>query len=390
MNWLMLLFRWLHIITGVAWIGASFYFNWLEGRLNRDVSKLGDEFAGDLWAVHGGGFYHVLKYRVAPAKLPESLHWFKWEAYFTWITGMVLLILLYYFGAQSYLIDKQVYDIQPGPAIAIGLGSVFVAWFIYDALCRSPLIKKPYLFSSLLSALLIGLAWGYTQIFAPRAAYIHVGAAIGTIMAANVFRVIIPSQKVLVANAEKGLPGDEALGKAAGLRSLHNNYLTLPLLFIMISNHYPMTYGHKQPWLILAAITVIGALARHFFNLRNKGRENHLLLPIAALGMMALAFVTRPSTTVTAAVAAPSVSFEEVHAVVQKRCVPCHSSNPTDDVFKIAPNGVFFDTAEQIHARKDLMIQRAAYTKDMPLANKTGMTDEERQIFARWAAGETH
>lgn len=385
----MLLFRWLHIITGVAWIGASFYFNWLEGRLNRDVSKLGDEFAGDLWAVHGGGFYHVLKYRVAPQELPETLHWFKWEAYFTWVTGFVLLILLYYVGAQSYLIDTQVYDIKPAPAIALGVGSLFLAWFVYDGLCRSSLIKKPYLFSTILAGLLILLAWGYTQIFAARAAYLHVGAAIGTIMAANVFRVIIPSQKVLVANAEKGLPGDEALGKAAGLRSLHNNYLTLPVLFIMISNHYPMTYGSKEPWLVLAAIMAVGAVARHFFNLRNKGRENHLLLPIAALGLIALAIITKPAPLANAQQGAP-VAFSRVQEIIQGRCVACHSAHPTDDVFKVAPNGVTFDTAEQIQNRKASIVQRVVEFKNMPLANKTGMTDEERQILAQWAAGESH
>lgn len=385
----MLLFRWLHIITGVAWIGASFYFNWLEGRLNRDVSKLGPEFAGDLWAVHGGGFYHVLKYRVAPEKLPESLHWFKWEAYFTWITGFVLLTLLYYVGAESYLIDTRVYDIKPAPAIAIGVGSLFLTWFIYDGLCRSPLIKKPYLFSTILAGLLVLLAWGYSQVFAARAAYLHVGAAIGTIMAANVFRVIIPSQKVLVANAEKGLPGDETLGKAAGLRSLHNNYLTLPVLFIMISNHYPMTYGSKQPWLVLAAIMAIGAVARHFFNLRNKGRENHLLLPIAALAFIALAIVTKPTPSTQAVQGAP-VAFERVHSIIQTRCVQCHSAHPSDDVFTVAPNGVAFDTVDEIRNHKNSIVQRVVEFKNMPLANKTGMTDEERSILAQWAAGESH
>ena len=292
MEWLNLAVRWFHIIAGIAWIGSSFYFNWLEGSLDRENKPEG--IAGDLWAVHGGGFYYVKKYQVAPEKIPEKLHWFKYEAYFTWISGFVLLIIVYYFGARTFLIDSSVADISEEVAILIGIGSLIAGWFIYDLLCKSKLADNPVHLAIVGFSLAVAASYGLCQVFSSRGAYIHVGAILGTIMALNVFRVIIPFQKVMVDMALKGESVDGSFGKKASMRSLHNNYITLPVLFIMISNHYPMTYGHKYNWLILAAISFIGAAVRHYFNLKNKGKQKVWILPVAAAGMIALAIVTAP------------------------------------------------------------------------------------------------
>src|SRR5207247_1050687 len=250
--------------------------------------------AGELWSVHGGGFYRVVKYAVAPTRLPPTLHWFKWEAYATWLTGFALLVWIYYVGAAAYLVDPQVSRLGPRAAIAVGLGTLLGAWVVYDALCRSRLANSPLALGATLFVLGTGLAWGLTQLLAPRAAYLHVGAALGTIMAANVLMVIIPSQRDMVTALTEGRAPDAARGTQAALRSPHNNYFTLPVLFIMVSSHYPETYGHTLSWLILAALALVGVATRHWFNLRNEGRPNGWLLPGAALAMVALAVVTAP------------------------------------------------------------------------------------------------
>ncbi|MCB9596540.1 MAG: urate hydroxylase PuuD [Sandaracinaceae bacterium] len=380
-DWLSLVTRWLHIIFGAAWIGTSFYFNWLNNHIRAvegDAAPKGVD--GELWSVHGGHFYRVLKYEVAPEKLPKVLHWFKYEAYFTWVTGATLLVLVYYLQPSSYLVDSQVRALHPHLAITIGVGTLVGGWVVYHLLCKSPLGRYPVPFALLGFALLTGLAFGLTQLFGPRAAYIHVGALIGTIMAWNVFFVIIPNQKVLVAAMTAGQTPEASLGQAAAQRSLHNNYLTLPVLFIMVSNHYPMTFGHEYNWALLAGISLVGAGVRHWFNLRGKGEKNVWILPVAAAGMVGLALVSAPQTTEYEGEA----TFAMVRDIVERRCVECHSSAPTSELYPVAPQGIMFDQPQAILDRAPRIYNQAVVTQQMPLSNLTGITDEERAIIGAW------
>ncbi|EQL41267.1 membrane protein [Pseudomonas aeruginosa VRFPA03] len=291
-EWLNLLVRWIHMIVGIAWIGASFYFVWLENNLNRSNPREG--LSGDLWAIHGGGIYHLEKYKLAPPKMPENLHWFKWEAYSTWMSGVVLLTIVFYLNPTLYLIAPGS-DLAPAAAIAIGIGSLVCGWFVYTILCDSALGKTPALLGLVLFVLLVAAAYGLTQVFSGRGAYLHVGAIIGTIMVGNVFRVIMPAQRALVKAIEENREPDPVLPAKGLLRSRHNNYFTLPVLFIMISNHFPSTYGSQYNWLILAAIAVLAVLVRHYFNTRHESNRFAWALPAGALGMIALAFVTTPN-----------------------------------------------------------------------------------------------
>ena len=381
MEWLNIIVRLMHITFGIAWIGASFYFVFLENSLNR-TKGLRDELAGNLWAVHGGGFYYVEKYKIAPQKIPKNLHWFKYEAYFTWLSGFCLLFIVYYFNAAALLIDKNVLDITPLTGIGIGVGSFIAAWFIYDLLCKSPLAKKGIWFTIIGTIIAIGFAYAYTRIFSARAAYVHFGAMIGSIMVANVFFVIIPSQKAMVKAARENKPLDATLGKNAGLRSLHNNYFTLPVLFVMISNHFPSTFGYKYPWLILGLITIGAAGVKHYLNLKEKGQLSVWVLPVSSLILLGAAFISAPSKNAGACDA--TISINEVTNIVNKRCITCHSSRPTDDVYKTAPNGVMFDTPDDIFRKKDLIMQRVVITKTMPQNNKTNITQEERDMIGCW------
>jgi uncharacterized membrane protein len=387
-QWLNLALRWSHVITGVAWIGTSFYFNWLNSRLAPPPAGRAEPgVAGELWSVHGGGFYRVVKYAVAPAHLPGTLHWFKWEAYATWVTGFLLLVLIYYVGAASYLVDPTAGGgrVAPAAGIAIGIGTLVISWLVYDALCRSRLGTNPLALSVVLFALGTALAWGLTRLLSPRAAYIHVGAAIGTIMAANVLMVIIPSQKEMVAAMAQGGPPDATRGKQAALRSLHNNYLTLPVLFIMVSSHYPATYGHPLNWAILAGLAVIGVATRHWFNLRNQGRPNAWLLPGAALGLAALAVLTAPwARRAPSSAADAGATFADVRVIVARRCAGCHSSAPTQPGMPVAPLGVMLDTPDQIRASAPRILAVAVDAQTMPLGNLTGMTVDERELLGRW------
>ena len=381
MEWLNIIVRLMHITFGIAWIGASFYFVFLENSLNR-TKGLRDELAGNLWAVHGGGFYYVEKYKIAPQKIPKNLHWFKYEAYFTWLSGFCLLFIVYYFNAAALLIDKNVLDITPLTGIGIGVGSFIAAWFIYDLLCKSPVEKKGILFTIIGTIIAIGFAYAYTRIFSARAAYVHFGAMIGSIMVANVFFVIIPSQKAMVKAARENKPLDPTLGKNAGWRSLHNNYFTLPVLFVMISNHFPSTFGYKYPWLILGLITIGAAGVKHYLNLKEKGQLSVWVLPVSSLILLGAAFISAPSKNAGACDA--TISINEVTNIVNKRCITCHSSRPTDDVYKTAPNGVMFDTPDDIFRKKDLIMQRVVITKTMPQNNKTNITQEERDMIGCW------
>ncbi|GLQ06139.1 urate hydroxylase PuuD [Sneathiella chinensis] len=388
-EWVHLAIRWIHIITGIAWIGASFYFIWLDMNLTppaKDGPKDKAGVGGELWAIHGGGFYEVQKYRVAPPALPDHLHWFKYEAYFTWLSGFVLLAILYYFGAEIYLIDQNVADISPDTAILIGLGSLIGGWVVYDFLCKTPLINNQGVFGIVLFLLLTLAAYGLSHVFSGRGAYIHVGAMIGTIMAANVMMVIMPGQRALVSAAEKGEAPDPAPGLKAKQRSLHNNYFTLPVLFIMISNHYPMTFGHDFSWLVLAAIALVGILVRHYFNMKNQGRAKQglFLLPVAFVLFFVIAYVATPKTADLAE--GPKVSFSEVETIINNRCTSCHAAKPTNEDFDVAPKGVRLETAAQILREKTRIRQQSVDTDAMPLGNITEMTEAERQLIGRWIA----
>lgn len=382
-QWASLALRWIHVITGVTWIGTSFYFNWLNARIAPSPDAP-PGVGGELWSVHGGGFYRVLKYTVAPDRLPATLHWFKWEAYATWMSGFSLLVLLYYVGAREYLLDPSISSIGAGTAIAIGLGSLVLAWLIYDLLCRSPLGRRPLALCSIGTLLVLLLAFGLGTFLSARAVYLHVGAALGTIMAANVFRVIIPAQQEMVQAMAAGRTPDAARGRQAAMRSLHNNYLTLPVLFTMISSHYPATYGNPWAWVILVILFVIGVLARHWFNLRNAGRRSVWMLPAAIAALVILAVITAPKVGGSATPVSESGRFAEVRVVIAQRCAPCHSAAPTIPGVTSAPAGVAFDTPDQIQARAARILERVVTTQTMPLGNLTGITDHERALLGLW------
>ncbi|HMK04508.1 MAG TPA: urate hydroxylase PuuD, partial [Ferruginibacter sp.] len=343
MEWMNIITRLMHITFGIAWIGASFYFVFLENALNR-TKDVRDELAGNLWAIHGGGFYYLEKYKVAPKTIPKHLHWFKYEAYFTWVSGFCLLFVVYYFNASALLIDKNILDISSTTAITIGVGSFIVAWIMYDLLCKTPLVKKGIWFAIIGFIIATAFAYFYSRVFSSRAAYIHFGAMIGSIMVANVFFVIIPAQKAMVKVASQGLPLDPQLGKNALNRSLHNNYFTLPVLFVMISNHFPTTFGYEQPWLVLAIISLGTAGVKHYLNLREKGQLTVWVMPVSVVILLAGAFISAPPKDPAAC--KTKVEFSEVNTIIQARCMSCHSSKPTDDIYKAPPNGVIYDTPE--------------------------------------------
>ncbi len=344
-------------------------------------AKSGDpELAGEVWEIHGGGFYRVEKYRIAPASLPSPLHWFKWEAYTTWLSGFGLLIVLYYVQASAYLVDRAVLDINPWLAVAISVAILAASWLVYDALSRWLEGRDAALAIALMVVIAL-VAFASSQVFSPRAVYIQVGAMIGTWMAANVRFVIIPGQQELVTAKLAGRSPDPIHGVRGKQRSVHNNYFTLPVLLAMISNHFPFTYGHPQGWLVLLALMALGAWVRHFFNLRHQGRVLWAIPASAALGTVALAVAIAPRAP---AGTAQPVTFAQARTVISNRCVPCHSASPTQPGFTAAPNGVMFDTPEQIASRAQLIYQRAVVTKDMPLGNLTGITDQERALLGAW------
>ncbi len=380
MEWLNIVVRVMHITFGIAWIGASFYFVFLENALNR-TENVRDELAGNLWAVHGGGFYYLEKYKGSPATVPKHLHWFKYEAYFTWVSGFALLFIIYYFNSSAMLVDTNVMKLSSAQAIGISIGSFIVGWVLYDLLCKSPLRKNPLLFVLCGIILLTGFAWFYSQVFSGRAAFIHFGAMIGSIMVANVFFVIIPSQKAMVKAAKKGELPDQQKGKNALFRSIHNNYFTLPVLFVMVSNHFPSTFGNKYQWIVLAAITLGSAGIKHWLNLREQGKLSVWVLPVSVIILLAVAYVTAPQPSNTKC---KEVSFAEVNTIIQQRCISCHSSKPTDNVYTVAPNGVKYDTPIEIAAKKELIMQRVVLTNTMPQNNKTNMTLEERDKIRCW------
>ncbi len=385
LDWLDLIVRWIHIIVGIAWIGTSFYFNWLDSRLDREINN--ENIEGELWSVHSGGFYHINKLKGPPKKFPKELHWFKWEAYTTWISGFALLIIIYYLNAESMMIDKNVNNINSFTAIVISLSFLAASWLIYDFLCKSNLINNTILFSTVCLIVAIIISYLLTKIYGSRAAYIHVGASLGTIMAANVFRVIIPSQKNMVDAALANKEPDLQKGLSAKTRSIHNNYLTLPVLFIMISSHFPFTYGHKYNWLILAVISIIGASVRHYFNLRNKKQYNVWILPMATIGMISLMlYVSIPKINLIKQDINinEEITFSEIQNIINYRCAVCHTNKPTFEGFEDPPLGIVFDTPEDILRNINKIKAQVIDSDIMPPGNLTGMTETERNKIKLW------
>ncbi|MFO0679311.1 MAG: urate hydroxylase PuuD [Polyangiaceae bacterium] len=383
-----LLVRWTHVIAGIMWVGNSMLFNWLDRNLEKSKDDP-ERMEGRIWMVHSGGFYDVVKKQLAPNEMPAVLHWFKWQSYTTWLTGFGLLGLVYYMGGGTYLVDPQVSGLSVHQASAVGLGTLVGGFAFYDLLWRSPLRKVPMVTVAICLAAAVGVIYALTHLLGGRAAYIHVGALFGTIMAGNVFFHIIPSQRVLVAATKAGEPQDKEFALRAKGRSIHNNYMTFPLLFTMVSNHFPSTYGNPKSWLVLVVICVGGGLVRHFMNVRFTFKRWVAALHVTILAAVGLlAFLLRPAPERVVAVTADGpvkkTPFVFVHALVTEKCVPCHSSTPADKTFAAPPNGIMFDTPAQIQQYAERIHARAVVMKTMPFGNKTGMTDDQRDLLAKW------
>ena len=383
-EWLGFLGRWFHMIAGIAWIGASFYFIWLDGHLlpprdAEETRRLG--LSGEVWALHGGGFYRAQKFAVAPPALPEPLHWFKWEAYTTWLSGMFLLGLVYYWGAEVYLIDRSVADLGQGAAIAIGLAFLAAGWLVYDLLCRSPLGLREGALAAVMLLLCAIAAYALTHLYSGRGAFIHFGAMLGTIMAANVFFVIMPGQREMVKAKVEGRVPDAIHGARGKQRSVHNTYFTLPVLFTMISNHYAMFTNAANGWLVLVAVSLAGVFIRLFFTFRHRGalKPSFWAIGIALLAAVFVALMPRGAGT-----AAGGATFAEVKAIVALRCAGCHAEKPTYPGFAAAPKNIALDTDARIVAQAPLVHQQAVVLKAMPIGNLTQMTDDERAKVDAW------
>jgi uncharacterized membrane protein len=382
-DWLNLFLRWGHMIAGIAWIGTSFYFVALDFSL-RKHGGLPAGVAGEAWEVHGGGFYNVQKYLTAPAKLPSDLIWFKWEAYLTWVTGFLLLIVLYYVNASTYLIDPSVMALTPWQAIGISAASLVVGWLIYDGLCRSPLGKNAGFLALLVFALILAAALFFTHVFSGRGALIHVGALVGTIMAANVFMIIIPNQRKITEALIAGRAPDQRYGVIGKQRSLHNTYLTLPVLLMMVSNHYPIITDHPLSWILVSLIVLGGASLRHFLVRIEVGdRQEQVAWTLPLIGS-ALAFALLITQPATAPAYQGEVADAEALSIVQTRCASCHAAQPTDKTIKAAPKGVALETLEELRRYAKQIEIQSVNSKAMPLGNKTGMIPEERAKLGAW------
>jgi uncharacterized membrane protein len=386
LDWAALLVRWLHFIAGVAWIGASFYFVMLDSSLSSPAREQDRArgVTGELWAVHGGGVYQSQKFLLGPVGEPlaENLHWSKWEAYTTWLSGMGLLAIIYWFGASTYLIDQQVMALTPAIAVTISIGFLLAGWLVYNGLCRV-LKGQDNLLAGIIFVLVCLSAWGLFQLFSARAAYLHVGAMMGSIMAANVFFHIIPGQKKVVAQMRAGQTPDAEPGIVGKQRSVHNTYFTLPVLFIMISNHYPMTYSHQHGWLVLIFIMLAGVLIRQYFVMRHSHRASPLLPALAVVLLLAMIWYLRPLATADAS--AGQVSEAQIAEIINNRCVACHASKPTQPGFVEAPLGIVLESSQQIVDRAE-RIAFTVQTRYMPIGNLTGMTETERATVASWYA----
>jgi uncharacterized membrane protein len=383
-EWVSLLLRWLHVITAIAWIGSSFYFVWLDLSL-RKAGHLPEGVLGESWSVHGGGFYHVQKYLVAPEAMPKELHWFKYESYFTWISGFSLLVVTYYWGAQVFLIDPSVADLSIQQAVGLSLGSLAAGWIIYDGLCKTPAGKDLRVLGLLVYAVVVLAAYGFSEIFSSRAALLHVGAMVATWMTGNVFFIIIPNQKKVVASLNQGKTPDPALGLQAKQRSTHNNYLTLPVLFMMLSNHYPMTFVGEDLWILVALVVLIGAIIRDYFNAGHAGANGFRVRwqwPVASVLVLTLAFWAKPPSV--ALEASYRINDNEVQMLVTTHCTGCHAAQPTTPGFFSPPKGVILETLADVEKYKQQIYAQSVASRAMPPGNKTQMTQEEREILGGW------
>jgi uncharacterized membrane protein len=385
--------RWFHLVAGIAWIGASFYFVWLDAHLRAprdadEVRRLG--ISGEVWSVHGGGFYRAQKFAVAPPELPEPLHWFKWEAYSTWLSGMLLLVLIYWLGASVHLVDPALAALSPGAAVAIAAAFVAGGWIAYDLLCRSPIGGNEPVLAGALFALCVLAAWALCGLFSGRGAFIHFGAMLGTVMAANVFFVIIPGQKDMVRAKAEGRAPDPIHAVRGRQRSVHNTYLTLPVLFTMISNHYATFTQHRWNWVALAGLSLAGALIRLFLVLRHRGQVRPVLLGtgIAALAGVFVMTMPRPGpwSPATRPAEAPATvpAFAAVRQVVESRCAGCHAARPTFDGFVAPPGNVLLDTPDAVRRHARAIHHQAVVTRAMPIGNLTGITEPERALIDAW------
>jgi len=386
-EWVNLLLRWAHMIVGIGWIGTSFYFMTLDYGLDTRERKSAGVY-GTQWQVHGGGFYHVEKFTVAPPQMPAHLHWFKWDAYLTFLTGFGLLIVQYYLHAKSYLIDASVMPLEPWEAIAISVVSLLAGWVIYEGLCRSAVGKNTVLLGICVFALILIASVLYTKVYSARGAFLHVGAFVGTIMAFNVFMVIIPNQRRMVAQLIAGQVPDARYGQIGKQRSTHNNYLTLPVLVMMVSPHYPFLSAHPQSWLVVALIIISGALIRHYINRVDAGDDWNAFgwaAPVAAFALICAIWITAPrAPTVTAG----TVSDMEVLTITVKHCSMCHAAKPAHESFKEPPKNVVLESTADLRKHAALILTQTVQNKAMPLGNQTGMTEEERQKIGQWIAAQ--
>jgi uncharacterized membrane protein len=387
-EWLNLLLRWAHMVVGIGWIGTSFYFMALDYTLMKR-EKMNPGVYGTAWQVHGGGFYHVEKYTVAPPTLPDVLHWFKWEAYLTFVTGFGLLIVQYYLHAEAYLIDPAVMPLTQTQAVAISVVTLTAGWFIYDGLCRfKPIGERTVLLALSVFALILIASVLYTKVFSGRGAFIHVGALVGTIMAANVFAIIIPNQKKMIAQMIAGQSPDPYYGAVGKQRSVHNNYLTLPVLLMMVSQHYPFLFSHPHAWLVVALILISGGLVRHILNCIDSDAEwdsYGWAFPTAAMALIAVIYVTAPQSR--AATAGAAVSDQEALAISARHCTNCHAKAPTHPAFREPPKNIALETVPELRRFAKLIVAQTVQNRAMPLGNQTGMTDDERAMLGRWANG---
>jgi len=398
-EWLSFAVRWTHVITAIAWIGSSFYFIALDLGL-RKTPSLPPLAHGEEWQVHGGGFYHIQKYLVAPEFLPEHLTWFKWESYFTWLSGFMLLVVVYYFGADLFLIDKHVLDVPNWAGILISLGSIVVGWYVYDLLCKSPIGENTWGLMLALFVVLTAASYGYTLLFTGRAAMLHMGAFTATIMAANVAMIIIPNQKIVVADLKAGKVPDAKYGKIAKQRSLHNNYLTLPVIFFMLSSHYPLAFATKWNWIIASLIFLEGAIIRHWFNTRHAKKGNpHWTWGLAVVIFLVIAWLSsagKPGDTqqeVASSGATPFLAaqhFPAVRDVILGRCSMCHAAQPTYEGVLEAPKNVHLDSDAAIANHAEQIAIQAGFATAMPPGNVSEITPEERALIVTWYREATH
>lgn len=395
LEWGTLFLRWVHIISGIAWIGSSFYFMHIDAAL-RPVANMPKGAYGEVWEVHGGGFYEVRKYLVAPDHLPQQLIWHKWESYFTWLSGFVLLGWIYYLKADLFLIDPAVRPLSPATGISISIASLVIGWLVYDVLCKSPLEQNQILLSIIGFTFVILMAYFYQNMFSPRGAFIHTGALMATIMSANVFLVIIPNQTKVITSLKAGNAPDPRLGAIGKTRSTHNNYLTLPVLFLMISNHYPMTYSSPYAYILVGFVLIAGAMIRVFFNFRHAGKGDHWwTLLVAALFLVGSIAITLWSSNLARdqlglSPLIPKIEISKLNApaavvdVVISRCSMCHAAEPVWEGISSAPKGVRLDTPHMIELNKDEITMQTVLTRAMPPNNLTEMTDAERRIIKQW------